>query len=59
MILTITCPEGRMAEYAEQVAAQLAEGYTQGHVDRNTHWEIVDDVANDPESLGEILGRMF
>ncbi|QXN74355.1 hypothetical protein SEA_CAFASSO_140 [Gordonia phage Cafasso] len=55
MIITIHCPEGREAEYVEHVARQLEEGYTSGHVDRVTHWEIVDDAANDPTALGEVF----
>jgi hypothetical protein len=38
MQIIITTSEDRATEYAELVAAQIADGYTSGHEDRYHHW---------------------
>lgn len=31
------------ADYVQLVATQLAEGYVEGHVDRDTNWALTGD----------------
>lgn len=41
MRIMINVSEDRdVTEYVEYVAAQIEDGYTSGHVDRETHWEM-------------------
>jgi hypothetical protein len=48
----IEVPAGDPEEYATrvaQVATQLREGFTSGHVDAETHWTIEDSDEQDPD----------
>ncbi len=58
MRIVINAPAERMGEYLEEVARQFEDDFTSGHVDAETHWEIEDDAANDPEALSAIFGRL-
>ena len=42
--LKINAPIDEVARYLEEVQRQIGDGFTSGHVDRDTHWDIdLDD----------------
>lgn len=51
MILAIHVPDSDVHDYLDVVKHQLDQGFTSGHVDRETHWSIDDG----PDSLKELV----
>ena len=50
--LKITAPIADVALYLEEVQRQIGEGFTSGHVDRDTHWDIDLDDGESADELG-------
>lgn len=43
MRIIITVPKDDLEVYLEEVTRQIHEGFTSGHVDRDTHWDSEDN----------------
>jgi hypothetical protein len=50
MKLTIFAPGNQMEAYLEQVLKEVKEGYTSGHVDSDSNWELEEE-ANKEDVL--------
>jgi hypothetical protein len=49
--ITINVPAGDATDYLEEVIGQINNGFTSGHVDANTNWDIEIDTNESTDDL--------
>jgi len=49
--IVICVPAGAVTDYLEEVIGQINDGFTSGHVDANTNWDVEWDTNESVDDL--------